>query len=107
MSHEIGIVMGGYLDENKHLMDRAELNKRISLKDEEINSLKEELNNSKNFHCEHFLTDDSGTISCHKKFRDYQLEEKYNELGKAHVELVKTIEELKEKLSTLESKDNK
>ena len=32
----IGIVMGGYLDENNKLMDRPELNKRISLKTKKI-----------------------------------------------------------------------
>jgi len=41
MSHEIGIVMGGYLDENNKLMDRAELNRRISLKDARIKVLEE------------------------------------------------------------------
>lgn len=39
-SHKIGIVMGGYLDEKSHLMDRSELNRRIALKDAEIKRLK-------------------------------------------------------------------
>lgn len=30
MSNKIGIVMGGYLDENGKLMDREELNRRIA-----------------------------------------------------------------------------
>ena len=43
----------------------------------EIEKLKEELNNSKNFHCEHFLTSGSGTISCQVQkygYRSYKYE---------------------------------
>ena len=36
VSDFIGIVMGGYLDENNTLMKRPELNERISLKTEKI-----------------------------------------------------------------------
>ena len=35
---------------------------------EEINRLRAELNNSKNFHCPHYLTNDSGGVSCHRDF---------------------------------------
>lgn len=34
----------------------------------EIEELKYQLNNSEMFHCPHFLTNDSGGISCHKDF---------------------------------------
>lgn len=40
-SHEISQVMGGYLDENQKLMSRAELNKRIAMKDARIKELEE------------------------------------------------------------------
>ena len=43
MSDEIKITMGGDLDENDCLVDRGELNKRIKLKDEEIEKLRSEL----------------------------------------------------------------
>ena len=43
MSHEIGIVIGGYLDENNKLMSRAELDKRISKKDSVIKELERKL----------------------------------------------------------------
>ena len=36
--------------------------------EEEINRLRAELNNSKNFHCPHYLTNDSGGVSCHRDF---------------------------------------
>jgi hypothetical protein len=38
--HEIGIVLGGYLDSNHRLIDRSELNRRIKAKDKEIEDLK-------------------------------------------------------------------
>jgi len=44
MSNKIKIVMGVYLDENDKLMDRSELNKRISDAQEEIAKLKVALN---------------------------------------------------------------
>lgn len=43
----IGIVMGGYLDENSRLMDRTELNRRISAIKEENKNLRNELKNLK------------------------------------------------------------
>lgn len=44
----IGIVMGGYLDKNDKLLTRSELNYRISLKDEKIQRLKNEIEKLKN-----------------------------------------------------------
>jgi len=43
MSHEIGIRMGGYIDENNKLMNRTELDKRIAMKDERIKQLEDAL----------------------------------------------------------------
>lgn len=58
--------MSDYYDyiNKKPLHDKDEEVKKLK---EEIESLKVQLNNSKNFHCEHFLTNDSGTISCQVK----------------------------------------
>lgn len=38
--HQIGIVLGGYLDSNHRLIDRPELNRRIVAKDKEIEELR-------------------------------------------------------------------
>ena len=35
---------------------------------ERVLELEKELNDSINFHCPHFLTNDSGTVSCHSDF---------------------------------------
>jgi hypothetical protein len=42
----------------------------IAEKTLEIEELKYQLNNSQMFHCPHFLTNDSGGISCHKDFEN-------------------------------------
>ena len=39
--------------------------KQVNQLKQEIAELKEQLNNSNNFHCPHYLTNDSGTVSCH------------------------------------------
>lgn len=43
MSNKIGIVMGGYLDENDKLMGRTELNRRITAIQEENRKMREGL----------------------------------------------------------------
>lgn len=45
-------------------------NKAIAEKDLKIAELEEQLNNSLNFHCPHFLTNESGTVSCHDPMKD-------------------------------------
>lgn len=70
-------------DNNYPMMEIAYIAAKTS-SHERILELERELNDSMNFHCPHFLTNDSGTVSCHSGFvnkltkRDELLKEAIN-----------------------------
>jgi hypothetical protein len=85
----------GFIKEINKLQESiADYKMHMEDANKEVEQLKEELNNSKNFHCPHYLTNDSGRVSCHKNFTDYQLLDKYEELGKAYVAILDKVQRI-------------
>jgi len=74
--------------------------------EEEINRLRAELNNSKNFHCPHYLTNDSGGVSCHRDFekeiaslKEQLVSKECNLCGGSDADINKYIDKLRKKLA--------